>query len=83
MLVLTRKQDECIRIGEGIIIKILENSGKQIKLGITVPKEIPVYREEIYNKIQQENRKAIFSGDKKPEFFHSLKSHFKNHKNEK
>jgi len=77
MLVLTRKQDECIRIGDGIIIKILENSGRQIKLGITVPRDIPVYREEIYKKIQQDNRKALLTTDKKPDFLNSLKSHIK------
>ncbi len=78
MLVLTRKQDECIRIGDGILIKVLENSGRQIKLGITVPREIPVYREEIYQKIQHENRKALLSAEKKPDFLNSIKSHFKN-----
>lgn len=77
MLVLTRKQDECIRIGDGIIIKILENSGNQIKLGITVPREIPVYREEIYQKIQQENRKALLSPEKKPDILNTLTAHFK------
>ena len=37
MLVLTRKRGESIRIGDGIIIKVLENSGKQVKIGISVP----------------------------------------------
>ena len=61
MLVLTRKRGESIRIGDGIIIKVLENSGKQVKIGISVAREIPVYREEIYEKIQLENKKAILS----------------------
>ena len=77
MLVLTRKQDECIRIGDGIIIKILENSGSQVKLGITVPRKIPIYREEIYQKIQQENREAILSAEKKPDILNKLTAHFK------
>ena len=77
MLVLTRKQDECIRIGDGIIIKILENSGSQVKLGITVPRKIPIYREEIYQKIPQENREAILSAEKKSDILNTLTAHFK------
>ena len=61
MLVLTRKRGESIRIGDGIVIKVLENSGKQVKIGVNVAREVPVYREEIYKKIQLENKKAIMS----------------------
>ena len=61
MLVLTRKKGESIRIGDGIIIKVLENSGKQVKIGVSVAREVPVYREEIYEKIQLDNKKAILS----------------------
>jgi carbon storage regulator len=61
MLVLTRKRGESIRIGDGIVIKVLENSGKQVKIGINVAREVPIYREEIYEKIQLENKKAIIS----------------------
>tara|TARA_Y100000588_G_C13899006_1_gene772029 strand:+ start:16 stop:261 length:246 start_codon:yes stop_codon:yes gene_type:complete len=61
MLVLTRKRGESIRIGDGIVIKVLENSGKQVKIGVNVAREVPVYREEIYEKIQMENKKAIIS----------------------
>lgn len=61
MLVLTRKRGESIRIGDGIVIKVLENSGKQVKIGVNVAREIPVYREEIYEKIQMENKKSIIS----------------------
>ena len=63
MLVLTRKRGESIRIGDGIIIKVLENSGKQVKIGVSVDREIPVYREEIYEKIQLDNKKAILSNE--------------------
>lgn len=61
MLVLTRKRGESIRIGDAIVIKVLENSGKQVKIGVNVSREVPVYREEIYKKIQLENKKAIMS----------------------
>ena len=64
MLVLTRKRGESIRIGDGIVIKVLENSGKQVKIGVNVAREIPVYREEIYEKIQMENKKSIISNQR-------------------
>ena len=63
MLVLTRKRGESIRIGDGIIIKVLENSGKQVKIGVSVAREVPVFREEIYEKIQLDNKKAILSNE--------------------
>ena len=58
MLVLTRKINEAIRIGEDIEIKILAIDGEQIKLGIDAPKHIDIHRKEIYVAIQQENKKA-------------------------
>ena len=63
MLVLTRKKGESIRIGDGIIVKVLENSGKQVKIGINVAREVPFYREEIYEKIQKDNKKAILQNN--------------------
>ena len=58
MLVLTRKINEAIRIGEDIEIKILSIDGEQIKLGIDAPKHIDIHRKEIYVAIQQENKQA-------------------------
>ena len=63
MLVLTRKKGESIRIGDGVIVKVLENSGKQVEIGINVAREVPVYREEIYEKIQKDNKKAILQNN--------------------
>jgi carbon storage regulator len=63
MLVLTRKNGESIRIGDGIIIKVLEHSSHQVRIGITAPQEVPIHREEIYSKIQAENRAAAQGGD--------------------
>lgn len=58
MLVLTRKLGEKIQIGDDISIVIMELKGKQVKLGIEAPSNIKVHREEIYQKIQDENIKA-------------------------
>ncbi|KAB2835150.1 MAG: carbon storage regulator CsrA [Candidatus Brocadia sp.] len=58
MLVLTRKLGESINIGDEIKITIIDCQGKQIKLGIIAPKHVKVHREEIFEKIQEENKKA-------------------------
>ena len=58
MLVLTRKLGEKIQIGDDISIVIMEVKGKQVKLGIKAPSNIKVHREEIYQKIQDENIRA-------------------------
>ena len=51
MLILTRRKDESILIGDDIKITVLDTSGNQIKIGIAAPREIEVHREEIYNKV--------------------------------
>lgn len=56
MLVLTRKLGETIVIGDNIIIKVVDIHGKQIRLGIEAPSEITIFRGEIYERIQQENK---------------------------
>ncbi|MUK90800.1 carbon storage regulator CsrA [Ornithinibacillus sp. L9] len=58
MLVLTRKKNESIQIGEDIEIKILAIEGDQIKLGIAAPKSVDIYRKEIYVDIQNQNNEA-------------------------
>ena len=63
MLVLTRKLGETIRIGDTITVKIVDLDGRHVKLGIEAPKNVAVNREEIYEKIQRENRAASISKD--------------------
>ncbi len=58
MLVLTRKADQTINIGDDIRIKILEIGNGYVKLGIEAPKEMPIYREELYEKLKQLNVEA-------------------------
>ncbi|MFH0829037.1 MAG: carbon storage regulator CsrA [Candidatus Kerfeldbacteria bacterium] len=58
MLVLTRKLGEIIRIGDSVKITVLEVRSGQVKLGIDAPPEVKVHREEIYVRIQEENRRA-------------------------
>lgn len=58
MLALTRKKGESLVINNDIEITILEIRGDQIKLGVSAPKEVPIYRMEVYTQIQQENRKS-------------------------
>lgn len=59
MLVLTRKLGETIVIGDDITIKVVDIHGKQIRLGIEAPTEISIFRGEIYDRIQEENQRAL------------------------
>ncbi len=61
MLVLTRKPQEDIFIGENIRIMIIDVSGKQVRLGIEAPEEISVFRGEVIKRIAEENRRAALS----------------------
>ncbi|PCI29785.1 MAG: carbon storage regulator [SAR324 cluster bacterium] len=58
MLILTRKVGESITIGDDIKIQVLEVKGKQVRLGIQAPKKYSIHREEIYQRIQEENKLA-------------------------
>ena len=72
MLVLTRKTDESITIGHSIIISILEVKGNQVKLGVKAPKDIPINRTEVYEKIMSENIKASQAPDDLDQFLISM-----------
>ncbi len=58
MLILTRKVGECIVIGDSIKVHVIDIRGQQVRLGIEAPADTSVYREEIYQKIEEENRLA-------------------------
>jgi len=59
MLALSRKKNEALIINNNVEISVLEIKGEQVKLGITAPKEIPVYRKEVYLQIQEANKEAV------------------------
>lgn len=63
MLYLTRKIGESIVINDNIIVSVVEVRGKSIKLGFTFPPNVSVLREELYRRIQEENRAAAESAD--------------------
>ena len=55
MLILTRRVGETLMIGNEITVTVLDVRGNQVRLGIAAPKEVPVHREEVYVRLQEEN----------------------------
>lgn len=58
MLALSRKKDEAVIINDDIEITIIEIKGDQVKIGISAPKSVPIYRKEVYMQIQNANKEA-------------------------
>jgi carbon storage regulator len=58
MLVLSRHRDESIMIGDDVVVTIVDIRGDKVRLGIQAPNDIPVHRQEVYEAIKRENRKA-------------------------
>lgn len=58
MLALSRKKNEAIIVNNNVEITILEVKGDQVKIGISAPKEVSIYRKEVYAQIQEANRAA-------------------------
>ena len=61
MLILSRKLNEKIMIGEDISISIIEIRGDQVRLGVSAPKKVKVYRQEVFDAIKAENKAAAES----------------------
>ena len=59
MLILTRKAGESLHLGDDVTITVLSVQGRQVKLGLNVPGDMMVYREEVYLRIKEENRQAL------------------------
>ena len=62
MLVLTRRKGEAIMLGDDVEVRILDVSRHQVKVGVTAPRSLPVYRKELYEKIRGERQRAESSG---------------------
>ena len=58
MLVLTRRPGESIVVGQDIVITVIEIKGGQVRIGIDAPRDVDVYREEIYAEVSRQNRAA-------------------------
>lgn len=63
MLVLTRKEDESIMIGDDIEVKLLDIKESQVKIGVVAPRDVAVHRREVYLAIKEENADAASVGD--------------------
>ena len=59
MLALSRRKNEALIINNNVEITILEIKGEQVKIGISAPKEVPIYRKEVYVQIQNANEEAV------------------------
>lgn len=58
MLILSRKIDQKIRIGENIVLTIIDIKGDQVKIGVEAPNDVKVFRQEVFSAIQSENKAA-------------------------
>jgi carbon storage regulator len=56
MLVLTRKPGQSIIIGDGVEVQVLSVAGEKVRLGITAPRDVSIFRNEVYDRIERENR---------------------------
>ena len=74
MLVLTRKIDESIVIGDSIVLTVLAIEGEQVKLGINAPREVPILREEVFQAVQDQVKiQQMLVEESKPEQFEQLR----------
>jgi carbon storage regulator len=72
VLVLTRKSNQSIMIGDDIEVSVLSIMGEKVRVGIQAPRDIPVFRKEVYLEIQQERAKAMASSDVRAEVDRAL-----------
>ncbi len=58
MLIITRRPGEKLMIGDDVVVEVMEISGSNVRIGIAAPKSVPVYREEIWTAVKEENAAA-------------------------
>ena len=63
MLIITRKPGEKIMLGDDVTVEVIEVSGSSVRLGIAAPRSLPVYREEIWTAVKEENSAAAAAAD--------------------
>jgi carbon storage regulator len=61
MLIITRRPGEKIMLGDDIVVHVMEIVGNSVRIGIQAPRSVPVYREEIWNAVREENQAAATS----------------------
>ena len=67
MLIITRRPGEKVMLGDDVVIEVIEVSGSSVRIGIAAPRSVPVYREEIWRAVRDENAAAAKSEAKLPE----------------
>ena len=73
MLVLSRKKGESIMIGENIELSVIDIQGDQVRIGINAPREVSIFRKEVFEQIRDENLKAAQKPEGLPELLEELK----------
>jgi carbon storage regulator len=58
VLIITRKPGERVMLGDDIVVEVIEVSGSSVRLGIAAPRSLPIYREEIWEAVKEENAAA-------------------------
>ncbi len=66
MLIITRRAGERIMVGDDVVVEVMEVVGNSVRIGISAPRSVAVYREEIYTAVRDENRAAADSEPAEP-----------------
>jgi carbon storage regulator len=67
VLIITRRPGEKVMLGDDVVVEVIEVSGNSVRLGIAAPRSVPVYREEIWSAVREENAAAAAAAAKLPD----------------